>query len=109
MLAGGIPTLGKEIDFLRGVDEPEKALVQLRREPSLERVATMRWAGAAAHARLYLLSGLEQQVVEDLWATPLSDVSQVQRLLFAGGDALFLDDAHRALAAVEKKAEVPAS
>jgi hypothetical protein len=61
-------------------------------------VPALRWASATAAARVYLLSGLPGETVEELSATPLEDAGQVQRLIDAGGSCLFLGDAHKALA-----------
>jgi hypothetical protein len=58
----------------------------------------VRWANATAAARVYLLSGLPGETVEELSATPLENAGQVQRLIDAGGPCLFLGDAHKALA-----------
>jgi nickel-dependent lactate racemase len=86
---------------LREHDDPERAVAQLRERPTPETIAAWQWASAASHARLYLLSGLDDERVEELWATPLARAEQAQRLLNPGAVCLFLDDAHRALAVVE--------
>ncbi len=82
--------------LLRGADDPEEALAALERHRTRELVPALRWARAARHARLTLLSGLPADAAEDLFATPLEDAGQVQRLLDAGGTCLFLPDAHKA-------------
>jgi hypothetical protein len=48
-----------------------------------------------------LLSGLDDEAAEELFATPLQNAGQVQRLLDAAGSCLFLADAHKALAVLE--------
>ena len=89
-------------EALLQADDASSAFDRLRRRPTLEQIAALRWAGAASRARISLLSGMEDQTVEDLFATPLRDGSQVQRLLDAGGTCLFLEDAHNALVAVQE-------
>jgi nickel-dependent lactate racemase len=89
---------GKELDPLREADDPDELAARLGSNPALEQLPAARWAAAAAHARLTLLSGLDDETVEELFATPLHGAAQVQRLLDAGGSYLFLDDAHKAMA-----------
>ena len=91
------PELAAESKTLLRADDAPGALRRLRRDVTLEQVPALRWAVAASRARLSLLSRLEDQTVEDLFATPLQNGGQVQRLLDAGGACLFLDDAHKAL------------
>ena len=62
--------------------------------------AALAWAEAASRARLYLLSEWEADRVEDLFATPLQNAAQAQRLIDAGGTCLVLNDAHKTMAVV---------
>jgi nickel-dependent lactate racemase len=89
---------GPEFDVLRGADNPGEAAARLGPDPDLEQLSVARWAEAAEHARLTLLSELDAETVEELSATPLERAEQTQRLLDAGGTCLFLDDAHKARA-----------
>jgi nickel-dependent lactate racemase len=82
---------------------PERAAERIERQPTRELLPALRWARAVGHARLYLLSGLDDQTAEDLGATPLERAEQAQRLLDAGGASLFLDDAHKALAVLSSE------
>jgi nickel-dependent lactate racemase len=88
-------------DVLRGTDDPEQALAALRKQQSVETAPALQWADAARRARVSLLSGLDDETAEGLFATPLRDAAQVQRLLDAAPTCLFLDDAHKALAIPE--------
>jgi nickel-dependent lactate racemase len=85
-------------DILRGADEPETAWKVLRKRPSLETIAALRWADTASRAHIYLMSDLDSDIVESLFATPLSSAGEVQRLIDAAPTCLFIDDAHKALA-----------
>ncbi len=91
---------GPEAAVLRGADDPEEALAALGRRPAWDQVPALRWARAARHARLALLSGLAAEEAEELFVTPLEDARQVQRLLDTAGACLFLPDAHKARAVV---------
>jgi hypothetical protein len=100
LLSRGRPDLGPCGPALLGVDEPRRALERLGPKLTRELLPALQWARAAEHARLYLLSGLDDETAEDLGGTPLQRAEQAQRLLDAGGSVLFLDDAHKALAVV---------
>jgi nickel-dependent lactate racemase len=89
------------LDLLRQAEEPAEVLARLQGKHTLELAPVLQWAGAAAHARIALLSGLPDEAAEELFATPLSGPAGAQRLLDAGGSCLFLEDAHKALAVVE--------
>jgi hypothetical protein len=95
------PDLGPAGELLRREDDPRSVLEGLLREPSLELLPALQWVRAAAQARLFLLSELPDETVEELFATPLSHGAQVQRLLDAAGSCLVIDDAHKALVVVE--------
>jgi len=90
------PGLTAESAALLQGDDARGVLDRLRGRPTVQQIPAWRWAGAACRARLFLLSGFEDQTVEDLVATPLQNGAQVQRLLDAGGTCLFLEDAHKA-------------
>lgn len=108
LLAAGRPALGPAMEMLLTADEPTTVLKHLRREPSPETLPALQWAVAADAARLYVLSKMPDETVEDLFATPLQSAVQVQRLIDTSGRCLFVEDAHRALAVVEEGAAVSA-
>jgi hypothetical protein len=66
--------------------------------------AAFLWASAAARARIYLLSGLEPEIVEELFATPLDNAGQAQRLLAGAASCLVLEDAHKTMAVLSATA-----
>ena len=101
LLSRAEPVLGPEINLLRNAGDPGDVLQQLRNKHTVELAPVLRWAGAADHANLNFLSGLPDETVEELFATPLHEAREVQRLLDAGGSCLFLPDAHKMLAMVE--------
>jgi nickel-dependent lactate racemase len=82
-------------DRLRGASDPSQMLLALDREMGLDQLSAWQWAQAAADAKLYLLSNMEDEVVEDLFANPVHNHAQVQRLLEGSKSCLFLDDAQR--------------
>lgn len=100
LLTEAAPVLGPEIDLFRSADDPQEVLERLRGKQTVELAPVLQWAGAAHQAHINLLSGLPDEIVEELFATPLHEAREVQRLLDAGGSCLFLPDAHKMLAVV---------
>jgi hypothetical protein len=92
--------LGPEVDLLRSADDPDSVLQHLRGKHTVELVPVLQWAGAGRQANLNVLSRLPEETVEELFATPLHQAREVQRLLDAGGSCLFLQDAHKMLATI---------
>ncbi|HET6423519.1 MAG TPA: hypothetical protein VFG20_07530, partial [Planctomycetaceae bacterium] len=72
---------GAGIEILRGQPSPRAALQPLREKAPPDLQAASQWANAADWARIYLLSRLDAELVEDLFAVALSDVAEVERLL----------------------------
>jgi nickel-dependent lactate racemase len=99
LLAGGDPALGEAAGTLRRTDDAPQALRQLREHTgAADHQAAFQWASAAEQARLYLLSGMSAEVAEELFAVPLDDAGQVQRLVGEAKACVFLPDAHKSLA-----------
>jgi nickel-dependent lactate racemase len=99
LLSGGTPVLGEAAALFRQTEEPDKALTLLDRQRPADALAGFLWASAACQAKIYLLSGLPEDVAEELFAVPLDHAGQVQRLV-REGSWLFLADAQKTLAVV---------
>lgn len=100
LLSQAEPVLGADVEMLRNADDPREILKQLHNAQTVELAPVLRWAAAAAQARLNVLCGLPDDSVEELFATALHAAREVQRLIDAGGSCLFLPDAHKMLAVV---------
>ena len=100
LLSQAQPKLGPGMQLLRSADEPGNALKNLRREKPSDIAPAFQWASAAEHATISMLSGLEPEVAEELFTTPLTEPGQVIPLL-QGADVLFLDDAHKSIAVMD--------
>jgi nickel-dependent lactate racemase len=103
LLSDARPDLGAGAELLRQASDPDQALTQLRRVKPPDMTAAFAWASAAQHADIFLLSGLADEVAEELFAVPLEHPGQVQQLLRDEGSCLFLNDAHKALAVVDEE------
>ncbi len=101
LLSDAHPELGEQVESLRGALDAEAAALALGPHPTLEQLPALRWARAAAHAQVALLSRLPSDTIEDLFVTPLENAHQAQRLLDAGHSCLFLADAHKTLTVLD--------
>jgi hypothetical protein len=101
LLTEAAPDLGPGGKLLTRAEEPAQALAMLRKDPPADPAAALEWAGAAKQARIYLLSRLPGETAEQLYATPVEQAGQVQRLLGDRGSFLFLEDAHKTRAVVK--------
>jgi nickel-dependent lactate racemase len=100
LLSGGEPELGPGADLLRRAEEPEAALRLLREQAPPDWAAVFQWASAARQATVYLLSGLADEVAEELFAVPLQHAGEARRLP-RDGSCLLLGDADKTMALVQ--------
>ena len=59
------------------------------------------WCFPTKAASVFLASGLPDETVEELFATPIRDAAEVQRLLDMGGRVVVIPDAHRTVVTIE--------
>ncbi len=95
VLATAGPDLGPGATFLRGLDDPTAAAKKLARRNPPDAAAATRWANAATRASLFVASGWAEDVVEDLFATPLASAAELQRLVDAAARVVVIPDAHK--------------
>jgi nickel-dependent lactate racemase len=100
LLSEAQPAQGPATALLRQADEPADALAEIKRRKDYELSAAWQWATVAQQARIFLLSGLPADAVEEMFAVPLENLAQAQRLVAASASCLFLGDAHKTLALV---------
>jgi nickel-dependent lactate racemase len=98
VLTDAAPALGRSFELIRQREDPGAALKLLSQERPADLPAGFMWATAATQAKLYLLSGLPAETVEELFAVPLDQPRQVERLLKPDAAVLVLPDAHKTLA-----------
>jgi nickel-dependent lactate racemase len=102
LISGITPTHDPAIELLREADSPDQALARLDKRRLDAMAAAFQWAHAARRARIYLLSGLPAEAVEELFAVPLENREQVTRMLQGEGTVLVLNDAHKSMAVAEE-------
>jgi nickel-dependent lactate racemase len=98
LLSDITPALGPGFELLRRHDDPGLAMNLLRQERPNDLSAAYQWATAAAQAKLYLLSGLSDEIAEELFVVPLQHAEQAQKLLAGEVTCALLPDAHRTMA-----------
>ena len=103
LLTHSNPAVSDGMAYLRQADNPAVAARIVQERQPADRVALLEWLHAASKAELYLLSDMDENVVEELFATPLQDAPQVQRLLDLASSSLFLEDGQKMLAVVAGK------
>jgi nickel-dependent lactate racemase len=101
VLSETTPQLGPAFDLFRRHDDPGLVQRLLLEEKPRDLAAGYMWATAANQAKLYLLSSLTADVAEELFAIPLQNAEQAQRLLTDEATCVLLPDAHRTLAVIQ--------
>ncbi len=92
---------GPALKSARQLQAPAKVLEHLRKSPGDDVISTRQIARACQLARVYLLSRLDNGLVEDLGATPLASPAEAQRLADQVESCLVLGDAQLARVSVE--------
>ncbi len=96
LLTEAAPTLGEGAEMMRRLGDPKSPDSWLAREKPTDAAACRLWCRVARHASLFLASRYPEDVVEELFATPLTSTAEVQRLVDAGGRIVAIPDAHKA-------------
>jgi hypothetical protein len=95
------PALSEGFQRMMDQDDSDRAFKSLAAAPTDDWPAAYSWLQAARRARIVLLSGIPAEAAEGLFTTPMEQARQVQRLIDAGGDCLFLPDAHKLMVTTE--------
>ena len=101
LLTDAQPAPGRSAELMRLNEDPGAFLNMLLEEKPTDLATGFLWASAAQQAKLYLLSRLPGEMVEELFATPLEHASQVQRLVGPSDLCLILPDAHKTMAVLK--------
>jgi hypothetical protein len=101
ILTTAAPDLGAGAQLLRTLDGPTGARKLLEKEKPDDWAAARLWVFAAKRASIFLASGYPDDVVEELFATPIHTPSEVQRLLDTGNSVLLIPDAHKTTVTVQ--------
>lgn len=88
---------GPAVSSLAGGDDPAAAWRHLRRHPSADSLAAAEVLRALERAKVYLLSRLDESLVEDLGLAAVSDAGDIGRLARRHDSCLVLADAEFAV------------
>jgi len=100
LLTDAAPTAPSATEILTQSDDAGRAVRRFQKELPEEAEAGFLWATAATHAKLYVLSKMPEEMVEEMFATPLQHATQAKKILAGAGSVLLLPDAHLTLAGV---------
>ena len=81
------------MQLIRESHTPRNALQPLRKQTPPDLIAATQLASALDWAHVYLLSKMEQNVVDDLFMTPLANETEAQRLINGAESCVFLGSA----------------
>ena len=95
---------GPAATMLRRCPEPEDLLKPLRREPTSDAVEIAQLIETLRRARVYLLSSLPPDVVEELGMIPITDSAELQRLVAAVENRIVIPNANYACCEVGVRA-----
>ena len=87
---------GPAATMLRRCQEPEDLLKPLRREPTSDAVEIAQLIETLRRARVYLLSTLPPDVVEEMGMIPIADSAELQRLVSAVENRIVIPNANYA-------------
>jgi nickel-dependent lactate racemase len=85
--------LPQGLELIRSFETARDAIRPLRKQAPPDLVCATQLASAADWAHIYLLSGLTDDVVDELFLTPVSNETEVRRLLNGDARCLFLEAA----------------
>ena len=92
---------GEGLALLQTCEEPLEALQPLRQLRPQDLFVASQVAGAADWARVYMLSGLDPELVEDLFMFPLESSGEVERLLSSAGSCALIGAAQQTFGLVD--------
>ena len=95
LLTTAAPPLDDSGDLLLKIDDPATALKRIAAAKPDDAMPGTFWAFAAKKVSLYVAAGWPDELIEELFATPIHTPAEVQRLIDAAESVLFLPDAHK--------------
>lgn len=95
VLSSAAPVLEEAAELLRKASTPASAHKRIAIAKPAEPAAANLWVHAANNAHLFVKSGWPDELAEELFATPLHTVTELQRLIDAAKRVLILPDAHK--------------
>lgn len=101
VLTEASPDLGQAVEWIRKLDEAKVPAKLLTKEKPADWAECKLWCFAANKVGLFLASDYPDEVVEELFATPIRTPSEVQRLIDSAERVILIPDAHKARVTIE--------
>ena len=95
--------LGPGMRQLAGTDDLDRALRRIMRDSPADALPAAQLAHALEHGRVYLLSRLDESVVEELGVAPVTSGEQIARLASRHPSCILLANAQRAIATADEE------
>ena len=92
---------GDGLKLVRSADAPSEALSPLKSLAPADLVPATQCVEAADWARIYLMSRLDSDLVEDLFITPLEHPDEISRLLELPGQCVIIENAQHAYGRIQ--------
>src|SRR6185295_38315 len=89
--------LGPAMQQIAGADNPHEALRQISKERAEDALPASQLLHILAHNKVYLLSRLDESVVEELGVAPVAGPEQIARLTSRHQSCILLANAQYAL------------
>ena len=100
LLTEAEPHLGDAATILQKSGGLRNAIRRLIEQHPIDMDAAFQWASAAEKSRLFLHSKIEDSIVESMFAAPVANAAQVQRVMAGTGKCAFIPDAHKMMVTV---------
>ena len=100
---------GPALQRLAAPDDELEMIREIRRTRSPDAIAASLLLKVAQRAKVYLLSGLDEDTVEDLGVGYVSDVGEIDHLARQYDSCVLLPDAHRAAVKVSDEEQTQTS
>ena len=97
VICDAAPTLGEGGEIIRHADDPEDARPVLKARKPDDWPAAALWLRALRETNLFLASRYDDQLIEELFATPLASAAELQRLADAAERVAVIPDAHKSV------------
>lgn len=97
VLSTAAPRLGEGAELLRQADDAGRMEKVLHKRKPDDWPTAALWATAAERASLFVAAGWSDDLIEELFATPVRSAAEVQRLIDAADRVLVVPDAQKTL------------
>ncbi len=99
--------LGPALEALRGAEHPDVVLRHISHDRPSDTLVSVQLAHALERGRVYLLSRLDESIVEELGIAPVEHAEQIARLIARYPSCIVLDNAQYVVPTANDEPELP--